>query len=325
MVGLALVAATSCGSQTGLQSGDEEALLAVQSADEALVAGRPDRALQILEEALERRPRSLEAHREFARLAAMSNRLDEALEAYTRVLEADPKDAEAARGLIQIALFVGRTDLVDLSSETLHNTPVQTSEDLALLARAALEAGDTEAAERLARRGTELPDPSPESWYFLARTLLDSGATEEALGHLERAIALDPDHAGAWFALGTELLRTDQSHERGREALSRADAIRTLDAQSFRRADPDQRLTIAMPITLDQPRWGRVWIEIGRAQLELGKASAAATALDRALELGRESIGLLELRARAAERLNQTSDVQRFEQRIQELERGRDA
>jgi tetratricopeptide (TPR) repeat protein len=298
---LVLLTFAACGTEPGLEAGDPVALAGVAEARAALELGDRPRALELLERTLERRPRSLEARRDHARLAASANRLEVALESYEAVLAAAPGDREAAQGLLEVALFVGRPDLVRDAAQALGDGGADPAA-LTLLSRVALERGDLGQARRHSQAALALAPGDAEALFRAAQVELESEQVAAATALLQRAVDADPGHAGAWQELGTQLLRSGAETE-GRAAIDHAQSVRDIDSAGFAHAPAGERAERARSAAAAHPAWSGPWIELGRAELELERPDAALRALERALEARPRRARAARLAAVAARRL----------------------
>ena len=144
-------------------------------------AGRPEEALEILDQAVADEPESTRAWGIRGTLLGERGRHEEALACFERVVALDPQSAPGhySRGLELERL--GRLD---------------------------------EAIEAYTRT-TELDPEDPDAWINLGRLLDDSGRHQPAIDCYDRALALDQGEVVAWSNRGNSL----QSLERFEEAV----------------------------------------------------------------------------------------------------------
>ncbi len=117
-----------------------ESFVFARLADAHRKAGNSARALEILEQGLERHPAYLSAHIVYARCLMDLGRAGEAAAAWTRVLDLDQHNLVALRELAELALEANqREDALRWSERLLQIDPL--SEDAERLAAAAADAG----------------------------------------------------------------------------------------------------------------------------------------------------------------------------------------
>ena len=106
-------------------------------------AGNPDRALDILEEGLQRHPRYLSAHIVRARCLRALDRHDEARDAFREVLELDGQNLVALRSLAEMALERGEPEEAGRHLRTLLQADPHHDEARRMLAEAEAELRST--------------------------------------------------------------------------------------------------------------------------------------------------------------------------------------
>jgi tetratricopeptide (TPR) repeat protein len=159
-----------------------------------------------------------------------------------------------------------------------------------------------EDAEAAYRRALALDPQSGLAWDGLGLTLYDAGRLGEARPAFERALAIDADSSRALFHLAL----TDEREGRLAQAAdgyARARALSPFDAEVTQHlAAAERKLAIelgmsgrsrealdAMRHVLDlTPRDGEAWLDVCLLSLDLHDTATAATALQRARELGAE-------------------------------------
>ncbi|MGX7826024.1 tetratricopeptide repeat protein [Actinokineospora sp. 24-640] len=237
----------------------------------ALVAirqGRPDEAIALLDEGMERLDRDLDPgeramHRaglryNRARLHTMLGRLDEALVEYTAVMAIDEGFADHHFNRAAILLRMGRP-----------------AEAIA----------DYEAVIRLS-------PPFPEVFYNCADARLELGDLDGALANLRRVIDLDPDHADARANLAGLLCDLDLPDEAWAEVEAglriAPEHPHLLCAKARVLIERDDtggaRAAVNAALTAD-PGMAQAWALLGSLDYESGEVGAAIEHLDRAAEL----------------------------------------
>lgn len=277
LLGLGLLLTAACDAGPRFERANPEALAAIEK---ALETNAP------LDELVARYPNSYEVRFESARRAATSGNSALAIETFEELGADAPDDLVLARRLCNLCLFVGQLDRAEVPLARLLDRPQPSSEDRVLAARLARARGDLPGATTHARAAV-LQDPSSSrAHHELALVLLESTTPDErtATAELRAALALDPGSTDAHFTLGTLLLQAGGEDE-GRRALEASALTQELGSASFRRLPVASRQQRAHQIAARLPNWSRPWLEIARAELELGRPKRAEVSLARAAEL----------------------------------------
>ncbi|WP_282695938.1 tetratricopeptide repeat protein [Streptomyces sp. CC208A] len=194
-------------------------------------AGRPDEALRLLDEGIERLDRELGLGRRSwhrtglrynrAQVNAMSGRLAEALEDYAEILEADAgfSDHHFNRGTILRKLGRAEEAIAEYTRALRLEPPFP--EAYYNRGDARLELGDTEGALADFDRTLELEPGHPEASLGRAGLLADLGDTAAALESVTGGLAQHPDHPHL-LSLRGRLLAEEGDVPAAREALEAA-------------------------------------------------------------------------------------------------------
>jgi len=252
-------------------------------------------------------PRSFEVRLEYARHAATAGNSAQALETFEALGAAAPDDRAVARRLCNLCLFVGQLDRAAAPLQRLLGADEPTAEDHVLAARLARARGDLTAALDFARTAVRAAPESAAAHHELARVLLEANAPDEAAAtaELEAALALDPGLAEARFLLGTLLLQAGDELA-GQRALDAGTLAEQLTSADFRARPAEERLQRAHQLAARIPDWSRPWLEVARAELELGRPKKAELSLARAGELRPDDVERLKLLFAAAKAAGRT-------------------
>jgi tetratricopeptide (TPR) repeat protein len=185
----------------------------------------------------------------------------EAIIARSRAVGAGPEAAtsRAVQGA-ELALLAGQPlRAAEILGEVLRRFP-RNPELAELLGELAFERGEPTLAEGYFRQVVRLSPENVEGHVYLGTILADTGREGEAIGHLERAMSLAPDSFLPRFALGAlhaTAGRVDEARVHLRAAVARE----------------------AIPQT---------FFLLGIVELDSGRAGAAVSAFERAVELDGE-------------------------------------
>jgi len=148
-----------------------ESFVFARLADAHRKAGNSARALEILEQGLERHPDYLSAHIVCARCLMDLGRAGEATAAWTRVLDLDQHNVVALRELAELALEANqREDALRWSERLLQIDPL--NEDALRLAAAATDAGSSSGTPSVGRSSLESAEASlPHDLGLITETM----------------------------------------------------------------------------------------------------------------------------------------------------------
>jgi tetratricopeptide (TPR) repeat protein len=136
-------------------------------AEIAAKAGHPDRAADLLEQALELAPNYESAHIKLAHVLFIQGKFEPALEQLDRFLRIDPGHLSANLSKAATLIMIG----------------------------------EFEAAAGLYQRLTESHPSNSEAWLSYAHTLNTIGRRDESVAAYRNAIALQPSQGDAWWAI----------------------------------------------------------------------------------------------------------------------------
>jgi len=247
----------------------------------ALLAGDPERALELLAQA--------------------------ASEGSDAALERDLGDACAGAGRLgEAAEHYRRSIALEDSSGARHNLGVV----LGWL-------GEGEAAAAELERARALDPSQPEVDRHLANILLDLKRFEAAAAALERALARDPDHAGARIDLAEILLlRLPQREGQAGAQIERALSLAPQDARALylrgawrrRQGQTEAALADLRAAVARDPRLTQAHYELGQLLRSSGDAAGARSAFETFERLAQEAEQLERHQANlAADRKNPDS------------------
>lgn len=226
-----------------------------------LMDGRPDEAEPWLRRALELNPKDPRAMNDLGWIAEQRGDFRQAEQWYGRALDASPAFYLAKVNLARMLRDRGAYPrAVRLWRELCLDYPRE-AEYRFELALTWMAAGDAAQAERWYREALRLDPDHARAWNNLGWLLAASGRAEEGRRCYRRALALEPGFTLARINLIQALLEAGEADA----------AVREAEAGLERARDPQDRLQLLAML--------------GRAELDRGRAEAAAEALLEALPL----------------------------------------
>jgi tetratricopeptide (TPR) repeat protein len=275
---LLLVLCAGCGRTAKLTRGDTAALALAQAAVELLAEGDRPGAIEKLNAAIQRYPLSYELRFEYARVASNSRFTAPALDTFALLMDEDPSDLDVPRNYARLAIYLGQLDRASEPIARLMASSNPTSADYTVSASLAFALGDSERARQTAGHAIAQDDSNAEAYSLLGKSIIEAGGDDaEALAALATAIGLNPGLGSARYAYGTLMIQTGD--EGGRGELERWKTCTSLKGADFKRSEIAQRLSNSKEASRVIPEWSTPWIEIARAQLELGQPRKAQESL----------------------------------------------
>jgi arylsulfatase A-like enzyme/Flp pilus assembly protein TadD len=202
-----------------------------------LRSGRLDRAIELLESALEEAPSALEALQLLGVAHERAGQGTKAIEAYLRAHELSGGEGPAAGRLAGLLSAAGRFDEAVTYAEVARLQDPAEPYYAYLRTNALLRLGRREDALRAARETVATFSGLPDALYQLAAVEISLDQRREAEGHLRAALLKAPDHTAALSDLAV-LLTVEGRYAEARAVFERALALRPDDEalrQSFRR------------------------------------------------------------------------------------------
>ena len=165
-------------------------------------------AQRLFEEALKRKPDSLEALNGLGLSLAAQGQAQQAIREFKAALRLDPSFS-AARVNLAVAL-ANRGEIPAAMAEYRAALQIETNNVAARINLAKLLArqGNSDQAMVLFREALEIRPEEPVANFYLANALVAQGRPAEALAHYQAAIRAKPDFADARLNLGMESART---------------------------------------------------------------------------------------------------------------------
>jgi len=227
-----------------------------------LTAGRPDLALEVLEDGMKAvpagTPSSVAALLLRAEILGALERPAEARVSYEEVRQRDPKSPVALAGIGKSMLDEGKhADAVEFLRAAIPQVPPQESLYL-LLAEAHSGLGQTDEAGEAVTKGVEALPKSVELWVRQGELAVARQAWPEAASAIAHALALQP--AGVEILLRAGFVATRLEH-------------------------PNEALAFYERATEADPSNKQAWTSRGLALLATGRPADAQTGFDRALAL----------------------------------------
>jgi tetratricopeptide (TPR) repeat protein len=275
---LLVVSVACCGGGPHLTRGDADAIAAAQAAVDLVATGNRPSAITKLEAAIERYPKSYELRFEFARVASNSRFTAPALDTFEMLMIEDPGDLDVPRNYARLATFTGQLERAKAPIAVLLGAAQPSSADYTAAARLAFELGDTGGAKAAAEKAIAKDSGNADAHLLLGKSLLEAGGDDQnAMAVLAKALELNPGLTAARYAYGTLLLQT--GNEAGRSELDRWETSLFLASPDFTLMKVGERVELSRVASKALPNWSLPWVEIARAQLELGQPRKAEESL----------------------------------------------
>lgn len=303
----ALVAllAGGCGGEE--PSLEHETAVLLSRSHQALQQGRLDRAQALALEAVERQPRSADAHFQVGRVLSEMQEFDEAKKAYERAAELDEEYMQAYLNLannaaqqqkyraairyyqkaaggypVQAMVSIGRAYMnlgeSDSARWALQEALVADSTNAATHAWLSVlyeDLADFDSAARYSRRAVALDPQNVDYRFLLGSQHVKLGRYKEAVLHLRRVTEDRPWHYGAAYNLGRALTRMGRTEDAERHLL-RADSLQQLQKDIIRQQG----------LVRVDPQHAGNWKLLGDLLREAGRFEEASRAYQRAQALG---------------------------------------
>ncbi|HYA58524.1 MAG TPA: tetratricopeptide repeat protein [Thermoplasmata archaeon] len=236
--------------------------ISVRRARLRLTAGRPDLALELLDEGLKAVPEgtqpTVSALLLRAEILGALERSAEARQVFEEVLRREPKSPVALAGVAKTMLAEGKhAEAVEFLRAALPQVPPQESLYL-LLAEAESGLAHLDRASEAIHKGVEILPKSVALWVRLGELGIAQQTWPEAAQAYAHALALDPSNVEALLRAGFVAERLDH---------------------------PNEALSLYERATEAEPGRKEAWTSRGLALLATGRPSDAQTSFDRALGL----------------------------------------
>jgi tetratricopeptide (TPR) repeat protein len=236
--------------------------IAIRRARLRLTAGRPDLALEVLDEGLKAQPEgtppNLGALLLRAEILGALERPAEARAAYEEVRRREPKSPVALAGIARSMLDEGKhAEAVEFLRAAIPQTPPQENLFL-LLAEAASGLGQLDVASDVVRKAVEVLPKSVALWARLGELGVARGAWPEAASAYAHALAIAPADV---------------------EILLRAGFV------AERMQHPNEALAFYERATEANPAHKQAWTSRGLALVDTGRPNDAIACFDRSLAL----------------------------------------
>ena len=186
------------------------------AASAAFAEDRNDRALELLERAIDICPTWADAFESMGVILGRLGRHSEAIEQMHHLLEIDPSsvmahsnlslfhnqlgDIEAAERHLALATRVSIGGVSDIDPGSRHQQETEDRE------------ADQKRREEMFRQVLEIDPDDALAHFGMGELAVERGQNAQAVDHLERAIASDPNHSAAILALGAALEGLDDTN-----------------------------------------------------------------------------------------------------------------
>ncbi len=179
--------------------------------DQAMRQDQLEFALQLAHAAVDREPRSADAHFQLGRVLSKMQRFEEADEAYKQTTEFKEDYAQAYLNLGNNASRQRRhREAVRHYEKATEEYPVQA---MVSIGRAYMSVGENDSAESALLQAVRNDSSSAQARAWLSVLYENLGRFEEAAEQSSRAVYLDTQNADHHFLLGSQLLKLDRHDE----------------------------------------------------------------------------------------------------------------
>lgn len=210
---LLIIAAGIFSNRTIVQKNILQAMTANNVANELLLEGDTEQAVQYYLRAIKLNPDNANSYGNLAFVLKSQNRPDEAAACCRKAIQLDPDNLQAYLNLAEIFTGQGKQDeAVNCYKKILHIQPQNFAVHYNLGNLLKAQGKSDEAIDHY-RQGLTIEPNDAELHTNLANALNQSGRTEEAMEHYRKAVESDPDYLPAYNNMGYVLLRNNKTAE----------------------------------------------------------------------------------------------------------------
>ncbi|HEY9786368.1 MAG TPA: tetratricopeptide repeat protein [Candidatus Obscuribacterales bacterium] len=199
-------------------------------ANQAVVAGDLDKAIEEYKQALAKDPTYADVLSDYGTVMGYRGNWQEAKDLFKRACQAKPNDSLFRYNYARSLQKLGMTEAYVAELKTAYRLNPKDKDVLLALSDASRRQGDETGAIRYLQEALKLYPASAELHNSLSVALFNAGALTEAIDHARQAVQLNPKLTAAHINLGSTLLSEG-------DAKSAADAYR--EAVSVAPADPE--------------------------------------------------------------------------------------
>ncbi|MEU6549067.1 tetratricopeptide repeat protein [Streptomyces sp. NPDC046915] len=276
------------------QDGDEEqprhTVILMDYKEHGLRTIIPRQLLDDADEAVRQDPGSAERAKESAGLHDLAGNPERAVELYEQALGIDPDDGEA---LAAIAHVLGQLGRCEEALGYVDRAIAQAPDARLWQQRSALyeQIGDRAKALRAAQEAVALAPRDPEALTVRGRLLAEGGDHTGAEADFRAAVETDGDNTGGLMNLAITLMKLERFEE-ARDFVARAvelepDFVRGLNTLGTLHlhlgAEPDALACFQRAVAVD-PRYARAWYNLGLVHESWDQTDRAREAFHKALE-----------------------------------------
>jgi tetratricopeptide (TPR) repeat protein len=259
-------------------------------------AGRPQQAIEHLEQVLRLKPDYTEAHQNLGAVLSQVGRPREAIEHLELVLRLKPDAPDAHYNLgIALAMLGQLEEAIEHYQQTLRLQP-DFAEAHSNLCPLLLQVGQRQEAIEHCEQALRLRPEYPEAHYNLGNALAEAGQRQEATAHFREAVRLKPDYPEAQYNLGKILFQAGQRQEaleRYQQALrlkqDYPEAHNNLGALLFEMGRPQEAIEHYESALRLQPNFPEAHSNLGKALFQARRAREAIEHFQQALRLKPDS------------------------------------
>lgn len=255
-------------------------------------SGKPEKAIDMFEQAIRRKPDFWPAVHGLGSAQVRSGHLPQAKETLLKAVTMMPEDASVLNDLGLVYLGAGETrEAVDVLQKASRIDP-DYSDAYNNLGGALLRLGDRAGAEAAYRTAIQVQPDFAEAHRNLANLLAGANSFAEAQSHFQRAVQSNPKYAVAYYEYGLALAQREQFREAKAqfEAASKADpnlaeAHNALGEMLSIEGDANRAIQSFQRAVAVKPELAAAQSNLGMALLLQGRIGDAKLHLERAVAL----------------------------------------
>ena len=297
--------------EAALEAADDDARTAFLRGRIREERGQLGEARALYERAMQDPRESVRARARLGAIELEQGHADRAVELLDPAREREPSNLDVIPVLVRALLETDRADRAEEVVRVALSLREGSVELLEAKARVALAQGALEEALESLRQVAERREHDPEVHTTLGDAARRAGKTDEARAAYEKALELDEEQVSALLGLAQlaveegNVERADELLERAREAGASGEGLDRARAQILVLQGAGMEAIETLEELAEGSEDSRLWVALGRAQLQAEQDRAAMRTFQRALDLNDDEpeahLGLAHLQTRAGQ------------------------